>query len=499
MNLKGQKKQAEIDFFSRNLKEFKILELLEIINRLNLIEKELLKKSAKAALEKYNVGEVIHQKQMQFHQCQKKNRWVFGGNRTGKTECGAVEVVFLARGNHPFKNLKKATSGWVVSLSRQVQRDVAQSKILYYLEPEWIVDVVMAEGKKSALSGGVIDYILIKNVFGTFSKIGFKSCDQGREKFQGTSLDYVWFDEEPPFDIYMECRMRVLDTSGEIFGTMTPLKGLTWVYNEIYLNESCDKEIWSITMTWEDNPFLNKNEVEKLSAVMSESELESRKFGRFMSFNGGVYPEFDVNVHVIEPFDVPFSWQDKISIDPGLNNPLSAHWYAVDFDGNVFVVAEHYEAKKDILYHSQKIKEISKRLNWKTKNGYIESLIDSAANQRTLASSKSVSELFYENGILVNTNVNKDVFTGIQRVKSYLKNALGKPKLFIFKSCVNMIREFKGYFWGNDDSPQKKDDHAMDELRYYITSKPENKPESVVKNSIQKDKERLIKKLKNNR
>ena len=47
-------------------------------------------------------------------------------------------------------------------------------------------------------------------MFGTTSKIGFKSCDQGREKFQGTSLDYGWFDEEPPYDIYTECRMRVV-------------------------------------------------------------------------------------------------------------------------------------------------------------------------------------------------------------------------------------------------------------------------------------------------
>ena len=44
-------------------------------------------------------------------------------------------------------------------------------------------------------------------------------------------------------------------------------------------------------------------------------------------------------------------------------------------------------------------KEISNRLGWKKKNGKYEAIIDSAANQRTLASEKSVSELFYENGI----------------------------------------------------------------------------------------------------
>ena len=195
-----------------------------------------------------------------------------------------------------------------------------------------------------------------------------------------------------------------------------------------------------------------------------------------------------------------FRWQDKLSIDPGLKNPLSAHWYACDYDGNIYVLAEHYESDKDIIYHSKKIYEISDRLGWhRNRNGTLEVLIDSAANQRTLASSKSVSELFYDNGILVNSRVNKDMFSGIQRVKSYLKDGNGKPKLFIFKNCTNMIREIKGYFWGNEDSPVKKDDHAMDELRYYIMSRPENIKKESEKSVIQRDKERRIKQLKRER
>ena len=484
------------------LKLFKenILNQHELIERLLKIENELIIREANDKLKNYNTGELVHKKQLEFHKCSKRNRWVFGGNRTGKTECGAVEAVYLARGIHPYKQNLKSCSGWVVSLSRQVQRDVAQSKILNYLNPAWIVDVVMSEGKKSSADGGVIDYILIKNVFGNISKIGFKSCDQGREKFQGTSLDFVWFDEEPPYDIYIECKMRVLDKCGELFGTMTPLKGLTWVYNEIYLNENNDEEVWYEFVSWKDNPFLKEEEVNKLMSTLSHEELESRCEGKFLSSGGGVYNEFDENIHVIDPFDVPKCWYDNISIDPGLNNPLSAHWYAVDFDGNVYVIREHYEAKKDVIYHSNQIKKICKELDWPVaSNGMYSSLIDSAATQRTLASSKSVVELFYDNGILVNPNVNKDLFSGISRVKSFLKDATGKAKLFIFKNCVNLIREIKGYFWGNNDAPIKKDDHALDELRYYIMNKPEPKLVKFEKNIIQKDKEKLIKKLKNNR
>ena len=470
----------------------------EIVNRLREIEFEEKRRKDECKIDYYNQGEIKHEKQLLFHKNPAKNRWVFGGNRSGKTECGAVETVWLARGIHPFRE-NKARDGWVVSLSQQVQRDVAQNKILSYLKKEWIEDIAMISGKKGSATQGVIDTIYIRNVFGSISKIGFKSCDQGREKFQGTSLDYVWFDEEPPEDIYIECKMRVLDRCGLIFGTMTPLKGLTWVYNTIYLNDRNDSDIWYEHIQWEDNPYLSKNEIEKLTANLSQEELESRKFGNFTSGTGLVYSEFDENVNVIEPFDVPSSWYDKISIDPGLHNPLSCHWYACDFDNNIYVIAEHYEKQKPVDYHAQKIKEISKRLNWPSKNGKIEAIIDSAANQRTLASEKSVSELFYDCGILVNPYVNKDLFSGINRVKSYFKNANNERKLFIFKTCVNLIREIKGYFWGNADVPIKKDDHALDELRYYIMSRPENKIAfSKPKTPLQINKERLIKQNKMN-
>ena len=472
----------------------------QILKELQEIDCEFKFRKRHNNLERYNKGKKVHKKQLEFHKCEKRNRWVFGGNRSGKTECGAVETVWLARGNHPFKQNKDAVSGWVVSLSKQVQRDVAQSKILHYLNPDWIEDIVMDSGSKDFAENGIIDYILIKNEFGGLSKIGFKSCDQGREKFQGASLDFVWFDEEPPYDIYSECKMRVFDKKGEIFGTMTPLKGLTWVYDEIYLNEHGNEEVWCSQMEWADNPYLDRSEINSLMSSLSEEELEARCYGKFLTHGGLVYPEFDPQVHVIDPFEVPLDWQDKISIDPGLNNPLSAHWYAVDFDGNVYVVAEHYEAKRDITYHAGKIKEICQRLNWHFgMDGKYEALIDSAANQRTLASEKSVSELFYENGIAVNPKVNKDLFTGINRVKSYLKNANGETKLYIFKNCANLIREIKGYSWGNGDVPTKKDDHSLDELRYYIMSRPENKPPERIKTEIEKDKERLYKKIKNAR
>ena len=59
-----------------------------------------------------------------------------------------------------------------------------------------------------------------------------------------------------------------------------------------------------------------------------------------------------------------------------------------------------------------------------------------------------------------------------------------------------MIRELKSYRWGKGESPVKVDDHSVDELRYYIMSRPENKKPKEVKSIVQLEKERLIRNLK---
>ena len=468
----------------------------EILSEIALIDGELERRRKQNVLARYNAGRRKHKKQMAFHRCKKRNRWVFGGNRSGKTECGAVEAIWMARGIHPYRKNRKDVFGWVVSLSQQVQRDVAQSKILHYLPKNWIADIVMLSGRKDSPASGIIDQIKLKNVFGGISTIGFKSCDQGREKFQGASLDFVWFDEEPPRDIYEECLMRVMDRKGDIFGTMTPLKGRTFVYNEIYLNAKRNPEVWYEFMNWEDNPFLSASEVKLLEGALDQSSLDSRKYGRFSEGYGLVYPEFDESVHVVKPFTVPPEWQENVSIDPGLHNPLSAHWYCVDWDGNIYVVAEHYEKGRDIDFHAAAIDEISRRLGWKRDgSGRISALIDSAAGQRTLASSKSVSELFYERGIAVNPNVDKDVFSGISRVKSYLARGNGQPDIYIFDCCENMIAEFKSYSWGAGDRPIKAGDHAMDELRYFVMSRPHAPERAKEQGALARDKARRIRRL----
>ena len=110
----------------------------------------------------------------------------------------------------------------------------------------------------------------------------------------------------------------------------------------------------------------------------------------------------------------------------------------------------------------------------------------------------------------VNTNVNKSKWAGIQTVKKYLECQPhydeqrwphGKPKLFIFSNCTAMIKEIKAYRWketpnGGREEPIKKNDHAMDDLRYYIMSKPDGShPTNEFESELLAHKKRLAKRL----
>ena len=138
----------------RNNNILKLKKILQLIKSRNILP-----------LKNYNSGKIIHKKQIEFHKSQKRNRWVFGGNRTGKTECGAIETIWLSLGIHPYRKNKTSTECWVVSLSQRVQKEVAQSKILKYLPKTYIKDIIMTSGKKGDAENGIIECIIIKNYF----------------------------------------------------------------------------------------------------------------------------------------------------------------------------------------------------------------------------------------------------------------------------------------------------------------------------------------------
>lgn len=433
-------------------------------------------------------------KQRDFHNDPAQNRWMFGGNRTGKTHCGAQEAVWWATATHPYRDdIKNATEGWIVSLSTRVQRDVAQKKVLALLreyEKQWERDYIaacdtgkkkekntekeitafectMLSGKRDSPERGVIDFITVRNKYGTDSKIGFRNCEQGREKFQGTSLDWVWFDEEPGEDIYEECLMRTLDKGGYIWGTMTPLKGKTWVYDRIYMAAAPDISVR--TLTWFDNPYLCEKEIKKMERNYSTEALLSRRDGQFTEGIGLVFKEFS-EANIVSDLVVA-SWREKavyhgITIDPGYTNPTAVLWCVVDGDGNICVIADYKTSGMNVEELAKEIHHRSKMLNFEAKDVFI----DSAAAASSLAEPRSVAEQFRHYGLDVNTGVEKNIREGIHHLKTLFKNGAGKSRLFISEACVNLIKELRGYYWGDNEKPVKSNDHCIDALRYFVMS-----------------------------
>lgn len=433
-----------------------------------------------------------HKKQLAFHQSLAKSRFVFGGNRTGKSVCGAMETIWYATGLHPFVKIEHAMDGWVISLTRQVQRDVAQAKILQYLPPEWIVKTVMVSGSSFAPAHGVIDFILVRNVFGTVSKIGFRNCEQGRERFQGVSLDYVWFDEEPPEDIYDECLLRLLDRGGVHWVTMTPLKGRSWVYDRIYLHQERQPELACFWMSWDDNPYLSEEEKKYLIANLPPDVLESRRYGRFVAAEGLVFPNFDV-ANVIEPMMIEHADAYYIGIDPGYRNPTAVVWVVVVGE-NLYVVSDYEVAGLTVTDHSKAILQRTADLGWNLQR--VKVLIDSAANQKTSACEISTATQYRNCGLAVDANVNKNLAQGLLEMKTLFGNADGKRSLFVFKNCVHLISELRGYYWGDGEQPQKVNDHTIDALRYIVMDwQKSNLGQTKQLNTLGRGKKDLIKSL----
>lgn len=176
-------------------------------------------------------------KQLEFHSkgATDRERLLMAANQVGKTYSGAAECAFHLTGQYPDwwtgRRYEQPVRGWVGSETNLVVRDVAQKMLVG--EPsdkqQWGTGIVPGDLILDwSLSQGVadsIDGLLVKHVSGGTSRLGFKSYAEGRQKWQGETLDFVWFDEEPPMDIYMEGLTRTNATGGMVYLTFTPLKG----------------------------------------------------------------------------------------------------------------------------------------------------------------------------------------------------------------------------------------------------------------------------------
>jgi phage terminase large subunit-like protein len=180
-------------------------------------------------------------KQIEFHAqgAVARERLLMAGNQLGKTYCGAAEAAIHLTGDYPDwwtgRRWDRPVRAWAGSKTGEVTRDGVQRNLIG--EPkdrqQWgtaaipaasIIATTMRQGVPNALDG-----VTVRHKSGGVSTLGFKSYDQGREKWQGETLDFCWMDEECPPDIYMEALTRTNATAGMLYITFTPLLG----YSEV--------------------------------------------------------------------------------------------------------------------------------------------------------------------------------------------------------------------------------------------------------------------------
>ncbi len=173
-----------------------------------------------------------------------RERCAMMANRVGKTfSLGGYETACHLTGLYPEwwrgRRFDRPISAWAAGDTYETTRDIIQLTLLG--------EVGMKNGRKAMDGRGVIpgyllgrntwrsgvqdliDTILIKHASGGNSFLGLKSYDQGRKKFQGTGRHVIWFDEEPPANVYNEALIRTATLHGIVMVTFTPLQGMSEV------------------------------------------------------------------------------------------------------------------------------------------------------------------------------------------------------------------------------------------------------------------------------
>lgn len=296
-------------------------------------------------------------------------------------------------------------------------------------------------------------------------KVWFKSVDQGRRAFQGISIRRGDIDEEPlgldGFGVFDELRARVADQGGKIAIMMVPMEGITWVHDRLVIAGEYGAR--HFTLDPAHNPHLPPNFL-RLFEGMSDDDIAVRRFGQFKSRSGAVYKQWAQGDgdrygpgHVCNDFDIPDDWPRFRGADFGLVNATVVLWGALDPDDTLFIYREYFQPDGESYpWHGEQVRALEPK---------------GEVFQASWGDPSAAEALDFWAGLdLYFDLANNDREHGIDAVKDRLRlRGDNRPRLKVFRSCPNLIREFGSYAIDPkriDHMPLKKDDHAMDALRY---------------------------------
>ena len=439
-----------------------------------------------AALRPNINGYLPHEKQVEFHRSPATIRAMFGGNRSGKTVGGAAESVFRATGKHPYQPVKPPpVQGRVVAVDFLNGVDkIVKPEIARWLPPSELINGSWEDSYDKAHNVLTLD---------NGSTVEFMSYVQDTDTFAGTSRDFVWMDEEGPKEIYTENLLRIADCGGKLWLTMTPLEGMTWVYDDVFEAAQTDPKIAVFVVDMEDNPHLNHGEIDVILSGLDADEKEARKHGRFVQIGGLIYKVLGPQ-NVLDPFIPPKEWMHVVGMDAGIRNPTAWLWAAIDPNGRIVVYDEYYDAGHTSEYHAARVKERNAQHD-RVPSYYVGD--PSIRNQDPITGTSLLIE-YINHGIPIVLG-NNDVRAGIDLVTSRLigtgEPPNNQPFLYFTSNCEISLKEHRRYRWAKwatrkaneerdkKEEPVKKNDHTCDALRYIVASRPKlDEGESIPEN-----------------
>lgn len=314
----------------------------------------------------YNPGLALapYAKQMEFHAqgATKRERMLSAGNQQGKSISGGMEGAMHATGKYPDwwkgKRFDHPTRGWVSGISNEQTRDNAQRWLYGPLEapgtgaipPEDILEVKWTKGISD-----FIDTMLVRHVTGGKSYISFKSYEQGRLKFQGPGLHWIWGDEEMPEDIYTECLARLTTTGGVIYITFTPLLGMTEVC-DLFFPEPSSPSRGLVRMEIEEALHIPAEERQAIIDSYPPHERAARTRGIPKLGAGRVFP-ISEELIACDPIEIPAWWERLIGMDFGWDHPTAAVWLAINpGSSTVYVTDEYKHSEETPIVHASAIR-----------------------------------------------------------------------------------------------------------------------------------------------
>lgn len=416
-----------------------------------------------------------HPKQDEFLLSKDPIKAFLGGNQSGKTTCGIVDDIIQAVDEAVLPDHLKQYKKWKPPFRcRIVTPDFTGTMegVVFEKLREWI--------PREQIVGGQWDKAYSKQLrklrFANGSWFDFMTFEQDLDKFGGTTLHRIHYDEEPPENIRKEGRMRLMKFGGDEIFTMTPLQGMTWMHEGVY-ERRFEDGVTVVQVDMDDNPHLDAAAKVLALEGLTEEERQARKEGKFVHFAGLVFPEFRQE-HVVEPVsrDTLKDFDTfVVAIDPGLNY-AGAVWIAFDESNAAVVFEELFLVNTDMARMSEAIH--AKNREWGIEPTYY--VVDPSSRIRGMVTGSETAQTELGRFGIHAIPGQNDHEAGAFQIKRRLQ-AQPSPALLLAKNCQELIKEIRkarkadtpdGKFKLLKDSSPNARNEVLDALRYGLMSRP---------------------------